>query len=101
MDTTFFVWIIIAITQITLFAFYLGKMNSWNKKEFFTETVDIIPICNYNGNTYWLNEGFLYREKSSMVTMDKKKAEKIDQLNAKDLSPSEIIYILDLLEEVK
>lgn len=101
MDFTFFVWLIVASIQITIFAFYLGKMNSWNKKEIITETVDIIPICNYNDNTYWLNDGFLYREKSSMVTMDKKRAEKIDQLNAKDLSPSEIIYILDLLEEVK
>lgn len=101
MDFTFFIWLIIAIIQITLFSFYLGKMNYFNNKEIASENIDIIPICNYNGHTYWLEDGSLYRENTKMVTMNKKRAERIDQLSSKDLNPSEIIYILDLLEETK
>lgn len=101
MDFTFFVWLLVAIIQITLFSFYLGKMSKSDKQEIFHETIDIVPICNYNGKTYYLENGSLYRENVGMVTMDKRNAEEIDQLNSKDLNPSEIIYILDLLEDTK
>jgi hypothetical protein len=101
MDITFFVFVVIATFQIVLFSIYLAKINNWSKQEKNTEIIDIIPVCNYNGKTYWLEKDCLYRENISVVTMDTNKAERIDQLNAKDLSPSEIIYILNLLEEAK
>lgn len=101
MDITFFVWLIVAIIQIALFSFYLGKINGFSNKEEYVKTVDIIPVCNYNGYTYWLEESSLYRENTKSATLDKKNAEKIDQISSKDLSPAEVIYILQLIEEAK
>lgn len=101
MEPTFFIWVLIACTQITLFIFYLVKMNKWGKEEIISESVDIFPIVNYNGKTYWLEDSSLYRENIEVVTMNKDKAEKIDQLNSSDLNPSEIIYIIDLLKDGK
>ena len=101
MDFTFFVWLIVAIIQIVLFSFYLGKMSGYKKDKKVEETIDIVPICNYNGQMYWIEETNLYREKVGAVTMDKKKAEKIDQLNSHDLNPSEIIYIINMLEDAQ
>lgn len=99
METTFIIWVVIACTQIFLFTIYLTKFNK--KEKDFEEIVDIVPVCNYNGNTYWLDGSYLYREKVGAVTMNKERAERIDQLNAKDLSPSEVIHIVDLLGEPK
>ena len=93
-NVMFFIWLAIALTQITLFTIYLVKRN---KTEIIEEKVDIIPICNYNGKTYWLDGSNLYREDRSMVTMDTKKAERIDQLNSKDLSVSEVIFIVETI----
>ena len=101
MDFTFLVWLFVAMIQISLFSIYLVKMSKWGKQEIISETVDIVPVCNYNGKTYWLDQGNLYRETNGIVTMNKSRAEKIDQLSSKDLSPAEVIYILELLEEAK
>ena len=99
MEPTFFIWVLIACTQIFIFAIYLIKMDKWGKEEIISESVDIVPVVNYNGKTYWLEDSSLYREDISIVSMSKEKAERIDQLNAKDLNPSEIIYIIDLLKD--
>lgn len=101
MEPMFFIWIVIACTQITLFSIYLVKMNKWGKEEIIHESIDIIPVVNYNGKTYWIEESSLFREDVHLVTMNKSKAEKIDQLNSTDLNPSEIIYIIDLLKDGK
>lgn len=101
MDLSFFIWFVIAIVQIVLFSIFLGKMFAMNKQDSVTETIDILPVCNYNGQMYWIEGKDLYREDSSRPTMDKKKAERVDQLDAKDLSPSEIIYIINMLEDAK
>lgn len=101
MDNTFFIWLVVAMIQIALFSFYLGKMNNFNKKELIEKTVDIVPVCNYNDNTYWMENGTLYREPIKSVTMSIDRAEKIDQLESKDLSPSELIYIINILEGSK
>ena len=93
-NAMFFIWLAIAMTQITLFTIYLVKRN---KTEIIEEKVDIIPICNYNGKTYWLDGSNLYREDRGTVTMDTKKAERIDQLNSKDLSISEVIFIVETI----
>jgi hypothetical protein len=52
-DYMFFVWVIIAIVQVVLFSFYLGKLSKHDQK-IIEESIDIIPICNYNGYNYWL-----------------------------------------------
>ena len=101
MNLTFFIWLLVAIIQITLFSFYLGKMSTIKKKETIEKTVDIFPICNYNGQMYWIEDKELYREDIKSPTMDKDKAEKVDQLDSKDLSPSEIIYIINMLEDAQ
>lgn len=101
MEPTFFIWVLIACTQITLFALYLIKMNKWGKEEIISESIDIFPVVNYNGKTYWLEDSSLYRESIEIVTMNKEKAERVDQLNSSDLNPSEIIYIIDLLKDGK
>lgn len=92
----FFVWLFIALTQITIFTIFLIKIN---KSEIIEENVDIVPICNYNGKVYWLDGSNLYREDIKKVTMDTKKAERIDQLNPGDLSVSEIIFIVETIGE--
>lgn len=98
MEPTFLIWIVIASMQMCLFIIYLIKMHKWDKKEIVSKTIDIFPVCNYNGKTYWLEQNSLYREDIGLFTMDIKRAEKVDQLNTKDLSPSEVIYIIDVLE---
>lgn len=96
MEPTFIIWMAIAITQIVLFSFFLGKMSKDNKEE----TIDIIPVANYNNMTYWMEDKVLYREHCSSVTMNSSKAETVDQLNS-GLNPDEIIYIINMLEESK
>lgn len=99
-DYMFFIWVAIAIVQVVLFSFYLGKLSKHDQK-IVEEPIDIIPICNYNGNTYWLEDSGLYREKTKNITMKKNNAERVDQLNSIDISPSEIIYIISVLEDNK
>lgn len=94
----FFIWLCIAVTQIIIFTIFLIKIN---KSEITEESVDIVPVCNYNGKTYWLDGSNLYREDIRRVTMDTKKAERIDQLNPGDLSVSEIIFIVETIGENK
>lgn len=86
------------MTQITIFTIYLFRKNNTETIE---EKIDIIPICNYNGKTYWLDGSNLYREDIGKITMDTKTAERIDQLNAKDLSASEIIFIVETIGDNK
>lgn len=90
----FFIWVCIALTQITLFTIYMIKIN---KTEIIEKKVDIIPICNYNGKTYWLEGSNLYREDIGKASIEAEKAEKIDQLNPKDLSVSEVIFIVETI----
>lgn len=94
----FFMWLCIATTQIILFTIFLIRSSRLRHIE---EKVDIVPVCNYNGKTYWLDGSSLYREDIKSVTMDIKRAEKIDQLNPRDLSVSEIIFIVETIGENK
>lgn len=101
MEPTFIIWMVIAISQVILFSFFLGKMSrDKTKDENSEETIDIIPVANYNDMTYWLEDRVLYREHRSSVTMNKSRAEVVDQLNS-GLNPNEIIYIINLLEDSK
>ena len=75
-------------------------MSTIKKEETIEKTVDIIPICNYNGYNYWLEETGLYRLQENNK-IDKKSAERIDQVNTKDLSPVEVIYIVETIREQK
>lgn len=93
-NAMFFIWMCIALTQITLFTIYLVKRN---KTEIIEEKVDIIPVCNYNGKTYWLEGSNLYRQDINKVTMNTRDAERIDQLNSNDLSVSEVIFIVETI----
>jgi hypothetical protein len=87
----FFIWLGIAIVQITLFSIFLFKKDT-------KQTIDIIPTVNYNNMTYWKEKDSLYREKTNSITMNKMNAERVDQLDS-GLNPSELIYIIKLLED--
>ena len=93
-NAMFFIWMCIALTQITLFTIYLVKRN---KTEIIEEKVDIIPVCNYNGKTYWLEGSNLYRQDINKATMNIRDAERVDQLNSNDLSVSEVIFIVETI----
>lgn len=91
-DYTFFIWIPIALIQIVLFSIFLFKGNKNDK------SVDIIPIVNYNNMTYWKDDKHLYREKVGSMTMSKRNAQVVNQLES-GLNPSELMYIIKLLED--
>ena len=80
MSAVFFtIWVFIALIQITLFAFYMGKSLSQNKTNL-QETVDTFPICLNNGMAYWSEKGFLYRTKYKARGMRVDDKERVDQL---------------------
>lgn len=99
METNFIIWLVIAITQICLFSFFLGKISSEKDKKVESD-IDIVPIVNYNSKAYWIYDDSLYREESDNITIDIKKAEKVDQLNS-GLNPEELFYILEMLKDKK
>jgi len=101
MSAVFFtIWVFIALIQIAVFAFYMGKSLSQNKTNL-QETVDTFPICVYNGMAYWYEKGFLYRTKYKARGMRFDDKERVDQLESKDLLASDIISIINELEEAK
>ena len=101
MSSVFFtIWVFIALIQIAVFAFYMGKSLSQNKTNL-QETVDTFPICVYNGMAYWYEKGDLYRTRYSARGMRFDNREKVNQLMSEDLSPSDIIHIIEELEEVE
>jgi len=50
---------------------------------------------------YWYEKGDLYRTRYSERGMRFDKREKVNQLMSEDLSPSDIIHIIEELEEVE
>jgi len=94
----FMIWVTIALTQIFVFSIYISKVLSKNRD---TETVDTFPICVYNGMAYWYEKGDLYRTRYSARGMRFDNREKVNQLMSEDLSPSDIIHIIEELEEVE
>lgn len=96
----FIVWVCIALTQISLFAFYMGKSLSQGRVEH-KETIDTFPIYVYNGMAYWYEKDLLYRTKYKARGMDLNNKQKIDYLNLDDLSPADIIQIINELEEAE
>lgn len=94
----FMIWVTIALTQIFVFSIYISKVLSKNRD---TETVDTFAICIYNGMAYWYEKGDLYRTKYSARGMRFDNREKVNQLMSEDLSPSDIIHIIEELEEVE
>lgn len=94
----FMIWVTIALTQIFVFSIYISKVLSKNRD---TETVDTFAICIYNGMAYWYEKGDLYRTRYSARGMRFDNREKVNQLMSEDLSPSDIIHIIEELEEVE
>lgn len=92
------IWVTIALTQIFVFSIYISKVLSKNRD---TETVDTFAICIYNGMAYWYEKGDLYRTRYSARGMRFDNREKVNQLMSEDLSPSDIIHIIEELEEVE
>lgn len=94
----FFIWLAIATIQICLFSIFLFGQKVENKQE---ETIDTFPIYVYNGMAYWYEEGFLYRTKYKARGMSLDSKSKVDHLNSEDLSPSDLIHIINELEEAE
>jgi len=65
------------------------------------KTIDIIDIVTYNGKTYWMENGKLTRATSLNNRIDITTCERVGTKTTKDLTPVEIIYILNELERVE
>lgn len=98
-QTLFYIWLCIASIQIVLFTIYLIKHNSKNGTEAH-ESIDIVPLSIYNGMAYWKEGSHLCRTPYSGKNTDMSNYEVIDPLNS-DMSPAEVIGILESLENVK
>lgn len=93
-NITFYIWLPIAIIQITLFSIFLLKLRNDKGNE---ETIDIIPITIYNGMAYWKNGSQLCRSKYRGDKTDMSRYEIVDILNS-GIDPKDVIKILDSLE---
>ena len=93
-------YIIIACLQLIVFTIYVVKYFK-NNKVIYEESIDIIPIVQYNGKTYWMQDGDLIR--SSMINgkVNMQNSEKVKGWQYKDLKPVEIIEIMNELEKAQ
>jgi len=93
-------YIIIACLQLIVFTIYVVKYFKSNKVTY-EESIDIIPIVQYNGKTYWMQDGNLIR--SSMINgkVNMQNSEKVKGWQYKDLKPVEIIEIMNELEKAQ
>lgn len=87
----FFIWLVVAMTQIALFTRFILKKNSVE------ESIDIVPVLIYNNNAYWKQDNILVYANYANGEIDKK-YKKVDQKNFSEVSPLEVIYILEELE---
>ncbi len=91
----FFVWSFFVSIQIIVFSIYTYKMFFSKNDE---KEIELLPVCLFNGKAYWKEERDLYSAPHVNNKTQIKNKKKIDQLETRDLSPKDLMLILDELE---
>jgi hypothetical protein len=108
MNNNFFwiAWLFIVLVQtFFLFNHWLKSKEQQKKwdKNFEIETdgsqwLDTMMFLVYNSKAYWKKDGSMYRGSYKDGKVYMKTIEKIDPFELKDISPAELMIILDRLE---
>lgn len=94
-NSQFYLWVFFVSIQIIVFSIYTYKMF-FNKDD--DEISELISIVIYENNTYWKENGNLFRAPYSKNKTDMKKKEIVDQLETKDIPVQDLMNILHRLE---
>jgi hypothetical protein len=102
-------WLFLAMIQTSLFFNYWLKskeqQNKWDqyfeKETQYSQVLDTMMFLVYNSKAYWKKDGVIFRGSYKDGKVYMKTIEKIDPFELKDISPSELMTIIDRLEGVK
>lgn len=103
------VWVILSVIQTSLFFSYWLKAKDQQKKwdehykdiQNSEQEVDMRLFLVYNNKAYWEDKNAIYRGSYKDGKIFMKTIEKIDPFEIKDISPMELMGILDQLKDAK